>query len=151
MNIKEAAARTGLSTDTLRYYEKEGLIPAVRRDESGYRDYDEHTLRWIELIQHFRGTGVSIGRFAEYVRLAFSDSDTKEARRAILVEVRDDIKARITRLQSCLDVTERKLAKYDDLCDPVTIEIVTEWKEALGQTPSSKDKSGADERSPKDV
>ena len=54
MNIKEAAARTGLSPDTLRYYEKEGLIPSVRRDESGYRDYDERTLSWIELIQRFR-------------------------------------------------------------------------------------------------
>jgi len=131
MNIKEAAARTGLTPDTLRYYEKEGLIPHVRRDESGYRDYDEHTIKWIELIQCFRGTGVPIGRFAEYVKLAFSDDDTKEARRAILVELRDDIKARIARLQSCLDVTEYKLAKYDDLCDPITMEVVAEWKRAL--------------------
>ena len=111
MNIKEASARTGLSADTLRYYEKEGLIPPVRRDESGYRDYDEHTLSWIELIQLFRGTGIPVSRFAEYVKLAFSDSDTKEARRAILADIRDDLKERIARLQSCLDVTEYKLAK----------------------------------------
>ena len=92
MNIKEASARTGLSADTLRYYEKEGLIPPVRRDASGYRDYDEHTLSWIKLIQLFRGTGIPVSRFAEYVKLAFSDSDTKEARRAILADIRDDLK-----------------------------------------------------------
>jgi len=133
MNIKEAAARTGLSPDTLRYYEKEGLIPSVRRDESGYRDYDERTLSWIELIQRFRGTGIPIGRFAEYVKLAFSDSDSKEARRAILLEIRDELKARLEHLQSCLDVIEYKLANYDDLCDPVIMEIVEAWKKAASK------------------
>ncbi len=128
MNIKEAAARTGLSADTLRYYEKEGLIPPVRRDDSGYRDYDEHTLAWIELIQRFRGSGIPVSRFAEYVKLAFSDRDTKEARRAILANIRDDLKARIDRLQSCLDVTEYKLDRYDDLRHPVTMERVEAWK-----------------------
>ena len=110
MNIKEAAARTGLSPDTLRYYEKEGLIPSVRRDESGYRDYDEHTLSWIELIQRFRGTGIPIGRFAEYVKLAFSDSDSKEARRAILLEICDELRVEMESLPARLvDLVEEAM------------------------------------------
>jgi DNA-binding transcriptional MerR regulator len=130
MNIKEAAARTGLSPDTLRYYEKEGLIPPVPRNASGYRDYGEHAVQWVEFLRCFRNAGVPLSDFARYVQLAFSEGDTREERRQLLLDIRARLKDQAEHLQNCLDLIEAKIAKYDELCDPVTMERVAEWKGA---------------------
>jgi len=69
MTIKEVSEKYGLSQDTLRYYEKIGLIPRISRNGSGVRDYTEEDCRWIEFIKCMRNAGVQIEALIEYVKL----------------------------------------------------------------------------------
>ena len=88
MTIKEAAERTGISIDNLRYYERIGLIPPIPRNKSGIRDYDERAISWIEFVMKFKKSGASLESIIEYLKLAGSKDDTKEARREILLQVK---------------------------------------------------------------
>lgn len=70
MNIKKAAEMFDLSTDTLRYYERVGVIPPVNRNESGYRDYQIRDLNWIYLAKNLRLAGLSIESMIEFAQLS---------------------------------------------------------------------------------
>lgn len=128
MTIKEASKRTGVSIDNLRYYERIGLLPPIPRNASGIREYDERAIHWIEFVLKFKQAGASLEGIIEYIKLAHSEHDTKEARREILIEVKQDLESRIEKLQSCLELAEYKIDNYYDLCEPVTRELIEEWK-----------------------
>lgn len=70
MKTKEVVALMNISQDTLRYYEKVGVIPPVNRDENGYRIYNDSDLNWIYLVKNLRNAGVSIESLIEFCRLA---------------------------------------------------------------------------------
>lgn len=70
MKTKEVVALMNISQDTLRYYEKVGVIPPVNRDENGYRIYNDSDLNWIYLVKNLRNEGVSIESLIEFCRLA---------------------------------------------------------------------------------
>lgn len=70
MKTKEVVALMNISQDTLRYYEKVGVIPPVNRDENGYRIYNDSDLNWIYLVKNLRNAGVSIELLIEFCRLA---------------------------------------------------------------------------------
>lgn len=131
MTIKEAAERTGISIDNLRYYERIGLIPLIPRNKSGIRDYDERAISWIEFVMKFKRSGASLESIIEYLKLAGSKDDTKEARREILLEVKENLTSQIERLQECLDNVEFKIDNYYDLCEPITREMMQQWNEKL--------------------
>ncbi|MDU2121734.1 MAG: MerR family transcriptional regulator [Clostridium celatum] len=131
MTIKEAAERTGISIDNLRYYERIGLIPPIPRNKSGIRDYDERAISWIEFVMKFKRSGASLESIIEYLKLAGSKDDTKEARREILLEVKENLTSQIERLQECLDNVEFKIDNYYDLCEPITREMMQQWNEKL--------------------
>ena len=131
MTIKEAAERTGISIDNLRYYERIGLIPPIPRNKSGIRDYDERAISWIEFVMKFKRSGASLESIIEYLNLAGSKDDTKEARREILLEVKENLTSQIERLQECLDNVEFKIDNYYDLCEPITREMMQQWNEKL--------------------
>lgn len=128
MTIKEAAERTGLSIDNLRYYERIGLIPPIPRNKSGIRDYNERAIHWVEFVLKFKQAGASLEAILDYIKLAQSENDSKEARREILFDIKNDLKTRISLLQECLEMAEYKIENYDNLCNPVTQEMVEEWK-----------------------
>lgn len=128
MTIKEAAERTGLSIDNLRYYERIGLIPPIPRNKSGIRDYNERAIHWVEFVLKFKQAGASLEAIFDYIKLAQSENDSKEARREILFDIKNDLKTRISLLQECLEMAEYKIENYDNLCNPVTQEMVEEWK-----------------------
>lgn len=92
MIIKEASKITGISVDNLRYYERIGLIPPVPRTESGIRDYDAMSLRWIDFAMKFKRAGVPLESIIEYMRLAMEGDHTKAARREILAEAKENIR-----------------------------------------------------------
>ena len=69
MTITEVSKRYDLSADTLRYYERIGLIPPVNRNKSGIRDFTEEDCKWVEFIKCMRGAGLSIEVLTEYVQL----------------------------------------------------------------------------------
>ncbi len=112
MTISEAAAKYGLTADTLRYYERIGLIPPVPRDAGGKRDYDETSCGWIELMKCFRAAGVQIDALIDYVALSRQGDDTAAARLAILEDQREKLLARVTQMQDSLALLDRKIDFY---------------------------------------
>ena len=115
MTISEVSEKYELSADTLRYYERIGLIPPVPRTRGGFRDYDEESCRWIELMKCMRSAGVQIEALAEYVRLFRQGEHTAPERKALLEQQRDQLAARIADMQRSLDRLNDKIARYDQM------------------------------------
>lgn len=115
MTIKEASQVTGVSADTLRYYERIGLIPSVPRNESGIRNYDEASIGWINFIKCMRGAGLPIEALIEYVALCKEGDKTEASRKAILIEQRDILQQRIESLQKTLVKLNYKIDNYGHL------------------------------------
>ena len=113
MTIAEVGRRYDMSADTLRYYERIGLIPPVPRNKSGIRDYDAESCRWIELMKCMRAAGVQIEALIEYVALFQRGDETIDARKAILVEQRNQLLARMEDMQASLDRLNDKIERYD--------------------------------------
>jgi len=91
MTIAEVSKTFGLTADTLRYYERIGLIPPVKRSSSGIRDYDEKDCNWVEFIKCMRGVGIPVEMLIEYVAMFRLGKETIAARKALLVEQRQQL------------------------------------------------------------
>lgn len=128
MTIKEVSALTGLSIDSLRYYERIGLIPPIPKTKSGIRNYDEHAIHWIQFILKFKEAGASLEKIIEYIKLLNTENDTKEARREILFEIKEELNVKIEKLQNCLTMINYKIENYHNLCDPIMQELVKKNK-----------------------
>lgn len=138
MIIKEAAKKTGISMDNLRYYERIGLIPEVPRTASGIRDYDEMSLNWIDFAMRFKKGGMSLEAIREYIQLALQGDSTKPARKEILLEAKEELEKKMADIQESLDVINYKLDTYEQKCEPITIEMVNAWKEKQEKVNSEK-------------
>lgn len=114
MNISQVSKRYGVSIDTLRYYEKEGLIPPVHRTESGLRDYTEQDCGWVEFIKCMRGAGLSIDTLKEYVSLYKKGSRTLLKRKQLLIDERARLAQHIEQLQATLKRLDHKIEVYED-------------------------------------
>lgn len=114
MTISEVSEKYGLPVDTLRYYEKAGLIPPVNRKESGIRDYTEADCGWVEFIKCMRSAGLSIETLTEYIRLYGQGNRTLQKRKNLLVAERDRLAQRIAEMQKTRDRLDHKIAVYDD-------------------------------------
>ena len=113
MKIAEVSEQYGLSSDTLRYYERIGLIQPVNRSESGIRDYGEIDLRRVEFIKCMRSAGLPIEVLIEYVGLVQQGDRTIEARKEILVEQRALLAGRMKEMQKTLDILDHKIEAYE--------------------------------------
>lgn len=118
MTIKEASALTGLTPDTLRYYERIGLLPYVRRSPSGIRDYDDNAISWIEFIKCMRSAGLTLETLVEYVTLFKQGDATLDVRKNILVKQRKLLAERIEALRETLHKLDMKIEHYDSLIYP---------------------------------
>ena len=113
MKIAEVSERYDLSVDTLRYYERVGLLPPVNRSESGIRDYNELDLRRVEFIKCMRSAGLPVEVLIEYVGLVQQGDKTIEARKEILVEQRKLLVDRMNEMQKTLDILDHKIEVYE--------------------------------------
>ncbi|GEA17566.1 MerR family transcriptional regulator [Moorella sp. E306M] len=113
MTIAEVSKKFGLSPDTLRYYERIGLIPRVNRNESGIRDYTEEDCKWIEFIKCMRSAGVQVETLIEYVTLVQQGDETIEARKQILIEQREKLLSRIEEMARALERLNFKIEQYE--------------------------------------
>ena len=113
MKIAEVSEQFGMSVDTLRYYERVGLIPPVNRNESGIRDYNELDLRRVDFIKCMRSAGLPVEVLIEYVALVQEGDSTIEARKEILKEQRALLAARMEEMQKTLDILDHKLDVYE--------------------------------------
>mgnify|MGYP000862557710 CR=1 FL=1 len=93
MTISEVSEKYGLTPDTLRYYERIGLIPPVPRTRSGLRDYDESSCNWIEFIKCMRGAGLQIEVLIEYVAL-YQQGDSTIEQEKICLSSREKISSK---------------------------------------------------------
>ena len=116
MTIAQVSQKYGVSADTLRYYERIGLSPPVHRSAGGIRDYDETDCGWVEFIKCMRAAGLPIEALIEYVALFQQGDDTLCARKALLLEQREQLAQRIADLQAVLDRLDRKIQVYDEKC-----------------------------------
>ena len=113
MTIAEVSKLYGLTADTLRYYERIGLIPKVHRNKSGMRDYTEEDCGWVEFIKCMRSAGLPIEALIDYVSLFQEGDHTSDARKRILIEQREQLHGRIQEMQSTLERLDMKIARYD--------------------------------------
>jgi MerR family transcriptional regulator, aldehyde-responsive regulator len=112
MKIAEVSERYGVSSDTLRYYERIGLIPTVTRLESGIREYSDLDLKRVEFIKCMRSAGLPIEVLIEYVSLVQQGDSTAEVRKEILIEQRNILVERIKELQKTQDILDMKIREY---------------------------------------
>ena len=112
MTIAEVSKKVNLSADTLRYYERIGLIPEVNRTESGIRNYTEEDLGWIEFSKCMRNAGMSIEALIEYIKLYKKGDVTLEARKQLLISQKDVIKERLEEIQNTFDRINYKIKNY---------------------------------------
>ena len=132
MRIAEVSERCDISPDTLRYYERIGLLPPVNRSKRGIRDYDEIDLKRVDFIKCMRSAGLPIEVLIEYVSLVQKGDQTSEARKEILVEQRAQLAARMEAVQKTLDLLDYKIEVYEKALTKKEKEIIqTEAPEVI--------------------
>jgi DNA-binding transcriptional MerR regulator len=113
MKIAEVSERYSISSDTLRYYERIGLIPHVNRNKSGIRDFNEIDVKRVEFIKCMRSAGLPIDVLIEYVGLVQQGDQTIDARKEILKEQRERLVTRMKEMQKTLDILDYKIEVYE--------------------------------------
>lgn len=117
MTIAEVSKKYNLTQDTIRYYERIGLIPHVPRSKSGIRDFDETTCRWVEFIKCMRSSGMSIEILKRYVELFKKGEDTLEERKALLKEQRNELLKKQEDIQATIKRLDYKIKVYDEISE----------------------------------
>lgn len=112
MYISEVASHSGLSIHTLRFYEKEGLLTNISRNDSGRRVYSELDLIWIQWIQRLKSTGMSLEDIKKFSVLRSSGDSSITDRKNMLIAHAKKLKTDIQRLKDELDIVEYKVEAY---------------------------------------
>lgn len=114
MTIVQVSKKFDLTADTLRYYERIGLLPRVNRNSSGNRDYTEEDCKWVKFIKCMRNAGLSIEILIEYVSLFQQGKETIDVRKELLKEQRKLINEKIVDLQNTLEYLDNKIDGYEE-------------------------------------
>lgn len=115
MKIGTLSKKTGLSVDTIRYYERIGLMPEPDRNASGQRDYDTTTLAWVAFLLRLKATGMPISEMQTYAELRSAGERTTGQREALLSAHRDRVLARIAQLTADLEALDAKIETYRNM------------------------------------
>lgn len=113
MTIAQVSKKYNVSADTLRYYERIGLIPPVTRSKSGIRDYGPQDCQWVEFIKCMRGAGLPIEALIEYVALYHQGDVTVAARKELLLEQRRLLFEKMEEMKKTLARLDKKIAGYE--------------------------------------
>lgn len=125
MTIAQVGREYGLTPETLRYYERIGLLPKIGRTNGGIRNYSEHDCGRISFIKCMRGAGVSIESLIEYVRLFHEGDATIPRRKQILQKERDRIAEKILELNAMVEHLDYKIENYDRIMAPAERQLKT--------------------------
>ena len=123
MTIAEVSEKYQISADTLRYYEKEGLIPYISRTEGGVRNYTQEDCARIGFVKCMRSAGLSIEVLKQYFELFAKGKRTLKTRRDLLATEREKLKDRMTELQNTLKRLDYKISVYDKALKSKTKEL----------------------------
>ncbi|GAB1155008.1 MerR family transcriptional regulator [Paenibacillus illinoisensis] len=113
--IKEASERLGCPAHKIRYYEKEGLLPYINRDQNGNRLFEEEHLEWMRVMSCFRATGMKVSVLKQMVNLAMEGASTIPLRKAMLTQYKKELHQRQNDLNQALEAVNQKLSIYDDM------------------------------------
>lgn len=119
MNIKEVSQLTGLSADTLRYYEKIGLIPKIKRGNGGIRKFDEDDLKWITFSRELRQAGMSIDNVLAYISLYRQPIDNQAARKQLLEDQRQLLLEKMSELNQMVSLLDNRIENYPEFVGEV--------------------------------
>lgn len=114
MTIKEVSQKYNISSDTLRYYERVGMIPPVTRTAGGIRDHGESDLGWVELALCMRGAGLPVEAMIEYVKLCQQGDSTIEARMLLLKEQMETLLEQKAQIESTIKRLDFKISRYEE-------------------------------------
>lgn len=115
MTIAEVSKKYDLTQDTLRYYERIGLIPEVNRSKSGIRDYTEEDCKWVEFIKCMRSAGLPIEVLIEYVTMFQQGDETIEARKELLIEQRRQLIGKMEDMKKTIERLDYKIERYENV------------------------------------
>lgn len=111
--MREVVEKTGITPHTLRFYEKEGVLPAVDRDVNGVRKFNEHYVDCVEMVRALRSAGLPLAEIKQYVELYNSGDRTLHLRKTMLANQKSKVEEQITRLMKTLEKLNYKLALID--------------------------------------
>ena len=113
MKISDVSEKFDISTDTLRYYERIGLLPLVTRTKSGIRDFNQVDIEWVGFIKCMRNAGLPIEVLRKYVNLVKQGDETISARKDMLKKQRDRLLHKMDEMQITLDLLNNKIEIYE--------------------------------------
>ena len=113
MTIKEVSEKYGITQDTLRYYERVGMIPPVTRTSGKMRDYRDEDLRWVELAMCMRSAGLPVEVMIEYLKLFREGDSTIPARLKLLSDQREVLLEQRKHIDETIDRLNYKIARYE--------------------------------------
>lgn len=114
MTITEVSKKYDISADTIRYYEKIGLIPPINRNKNGIRNFTEEDCKWIEFAKCMRNAGLSIDALSQYLVLFQKGNDTIKERKQLLIEQRNELAKKIELMQNTLKRLDSKIDGYEE-------------------------------------
>ena len=114
VTIKEVSQKYNISSDTLRYYERVGMIPPVTRTAGGIRDYGESDLGWVELARCMRGAGLPVEAMMEYVKMCQQGDSTIEARMLLLKAQIEPLLEQKAQIESTIKRLDFKISRYEE-------------------------------------
>lgn len=114
LSIGQVAEMTSISIDTLRFYEKTGVIPNVQRNASGRRIYNQYDVNWLNFVNCLKTTGMPLDKIREYLNLMNQGDHTTLARRDIIANYKQELQEKIDELNTAMDHLNKKLNYYDE-------------------------------------
>lgn len=128
MYIREMAKRTGISEDTLRYYERIGIMPAVPRNGNGVRDYGEYHVQYMALVRRLKSSGMKLEDIQQYMKLARSGVQTADIRKNMLCIAKDNLIRQIENLQNAVKEADFQITHYETSLLRQTERMAQEWQ-----------------------
>ncbi|MGL9749791.1 MerR family transcriptional regulator [Enterococcus sp. DIV0170] len=133
MNISEIAEKFDMTPATIRYYEKQGLIPPITRNSVGVRDFQEEDISWVEFIKCMRDSGLSIDSLARYSELFQQGDATLIERKKILIDEYQKLLEKQKLINGTVARLETKLENYDQMIQECEQQIFSNSKEAVSE------------------
>lgn len=112
-SVKQVSEKLGISVYTLHYYDKEGLLPFIKKKDNGTRVFTEGDVEWVDMILALREIDMPIAKIKEYISLLVQGEATLSQRRTLITQYREYLEYRMQAMKKCLDITSRKLNEYD--------------------------------------
>ena len=128
--VAEMAKLLGVTASTLRYYDKEGLLPFVERSSGGIRMFRESDIEWLRVIECMKKAGMSIKDIRQYIELALKGDDTIELRLMMFRRQKEVLQQKMAEMQHTMAMVEYKCWYYETAKAAGTVEVPQNMKES---------------------